>query len=125
MSLNRTSSRRYSPDNSEIGLFPVPRHPLWIDAILHPSVYTSFHSVRGRVPRPIRIDDHLTEGDVVSPRAAETRVREKTSIPQHPINPRDAVIATPFSDGILPPKGSIVSRMVWQREAAGGRRRWC
>ncbi len=47
--------------------------------------------------------DHLTEVDVISSRAAKSRVREKTSIPQYSINPRDTIFTTPFSNGIFPP----------------------
>ena len=79
----------------------IPRHPLRI-YILHPSVDTGLHSLGDGVPRPIRIDDHLAEGDVISSRAAMSRVREKTSIPQYPINPRDTIFTTPFSNGIFP-----------------------
>ncbi len=60
-------------------------------------------------------DNHLAEGDVVSSRSADTRMWEKTCIPQHSFYPRDSILLTPFS-GVIP-DDDVVSRA-----AVGGRR---
>jgi hypothetical protein len=67
-----------------------------------PSPDTSYHSLGGRFPGLKCIDDHLAEGDVVSPRATNAGVREKTSIPQNSIYPLDPIIPTPPSGIVLP-----------------------
>jgi hypothetical protein len=96
-------------------------------AILPPLPDTSPHSLGGRVPGLICIDDHLAEGDVVSPQATGAGVREKTSIPQNSIHPLDSIIAPPFSgiflilESVHPDNDVVVSRAA----AGGRRRRWC
>ena len=91
-----------------------------------PSPDTSPHSLGGRVPGQKCIDDHLAEGDVVSPRATGARVREKTSVPQNSINPLDSIIAPPFSGIVLLLESVHPDNDVVSRTAVGGRRRrWC
>jgi hypothetical protein len=71
------------------------------------------------------LDNHLAEGYVVSPRAAFSRVWEKSSIPQHSIYPRDTILSTPFSDVIFPPEGVLPYEDEASRAAAGGRQALC
>jgi hypothetical protein len=90
-----------------------------------PSPDTSPHSLGGRVPGLICIDDHLAEGDVLSPRANGAGVREKTSIPQNYICPLDSIIAPPFSGIVLLLKSVHPDNDVVSRVAVGGRRALC
>ena len=63
------------------------------------------HSIGGRAPSAIRIDNHLTEGDVISPGSTATRMGEESSISQYSINPCDPIVATPFGGVIFPLEG--------------------
>ena len=70
------------------------------------------------------LDNHLAEGYVVSPRAAFSRVWEKSSIPQHSICPRDTIFSTPLSNVIFLLEGVHPYEDEALRAAAGGHRRW-
>ena len=67
-----------------------------------PPLDAPYHTLGGRVPSAIRVDNHLTEGDVVSPRSTATRMGEESIISQYSINPRNPIVATPFGGVIFP-----------------------
>jgi hypothetical protein len=67
-----------------------------------PPLDAPYHTLGGRVPSAIRLDNHLTEGDVVSPRSTATRMGEESIISQYSINPRNPIVPTPFGGIIFP-----------------------
>ena len=79
----------------------------------HRSAHTTT-ALGGRVSRLICLYHHLTEGDIISSRTANTRVWEKTSISQYPLHPCNPVLLSPFRGIIFP---------LEHRRSRGSRRR--
>jgi hypothetical protein len=80
-----------------------------------PPLDAPYHTLGGRVPSAIRVDNHLTEGDVVSPRSTATRMGEESIISQYSINPRNPIVPTPFG-GIMFPLERVHDRKGgWRR----------
>ena len=104
-----------------------------------PPLDAPYHTLGGRVPSAIRVDNHLTEGDVVSLRSTATRMGEESIISQYSINPRNPIVATPFGGVIFPLECVHDRKGGWQQLVddggvestyrvgcgeAGERRRW-
>jgi hypothetical protein len=67
-----------------------------------PPLDAPYHTLGGRVPSSIRVDNHLTEGDVVSPRSTATQMGEESIISQYSINSCNPIVAMPFGGIIFP-----------------------
>ena len=62
-----------------------------------PPLDAPYHTLGGRVPSSIRVDNHLTEGDVVSPRSTAAQMGEESIISQYSINPHNPMVAASSS----------------------------
>ena len=89
--------------SGKITLGFIPCHLMWRE-VMRPLLDAVDHQWRDMAIIPVRLNHHLAVAgmEVVPPRATDSGVSEKTSIPQYSIYPLDSIIPTQPSGIVLP-----------------------